>query len=107
LATSTAGKEQNLEIPSVARSGERLVAPEEGADASAAFYPISSKKRGLLEPHRLTLSRHLAALLHNYYYQHGSFRRPELSGPGCSQPMVKTVIKNALGILGVSAPERM
>ena len=51
----------------------------------------------------------LAALLHNYYYQHRIISEDlELSRARLVLiTMVKTVIKNALEILGVSAPERM
>jgi arginyl-tRNA synthetase len=106
-------KEQGLEIPAVREVRlERLVAPEEKAlMRQLAFYPDLIEESAIaLEPHRLTFYLHdLAALLHNYYYQHRIISEDlELSRARLVLvTMVKTVIKNALGILGVSAPERM
>jgi len=106
-------KEQNLEIPTVREVRlERLVAPEEKAlMRQLAFYPDLIEESAIsLEPHRLTFYLNdLAALLHNYYYQHRIISEDlELSRARLVLiTMVKTVIKNALGILGVSAPERM
>lgn len=106
-------KEQGLEIPTVREVRlERLVTPEEKAlMRQLAFYPDLVEESAIaLEPHRLTFYLHdLAALLHNYYYQHRIISEDlELSRARLVLiAMVKTVIKNALGILGVSAPERM
>jgi arginyl-tRNA synthetase len=106
-------KEQGLEIPAVREARlERLVAIEEKAlMRQLAFYPDLIEESAVsLEPHRLTFYLNdLAALLHNYYYQHRIISEDlELSRARLVLiTMVKTVIKNALGILGVTAPERM
>lgn len=62
------------------------------------------------EPHRLTFYLlDLAGLLHNYYFKH----RILSPNPDLTQARllliggVRTVMANALGILGVTAPERM
>ena len=63
-----------------------------------------------LEPHRLTFYLlELAGILHHYYYKH----RIISDDPDLTQARlllvssVRTVMANAMGILGVSAPERM
>lgn len=106
-------KDQGLEIPAVSDVRlDRLVTTEELAlMRQLAFYPDLVEESAIaLEPHRLTFYLHdLAALLHNYYYQHRIISEDlELSRARLVLiTMVKTVIKNALGILGVTAPERM
>jgi arginyl-tRNA synthetase len=62
------------------------------------------------EPHRLTFYlQDLAGLLHNYYFKHRiiSDDGARTSVKLFLMKQVKTVIQNALKILGVSAPERM
>ena len=106
-------KEQGLEIPAVSEVRlERLATTEEWAlMRQLAFYPDLVEESAIsLEPHRLTFYLHdLAAVLHNYYYLHRIISDDlELSRARLVLiTMVKTVIKNALGILGVTAPERM
>ena len=62
------------------------------------------------EPHRLTYYlQDLAGLLHNYYFKHRVITEDAaLTGAKLFlMKQVKTVIRSALTILGVSAPERM
>ncbi len=62
------------------------------------------------EPHRLTYYlQELAGLLHNYYFKHRVITE-DAARAGARlflMKQVKTVIKSALGVLGVVAPERM
>ncbi len=62
------------------------------------------------EPHRLTFYlQELAGLLHNYYFKHRIIS-DDSARTGVKlflMKQVKTVIQNALKILGVNAPERM
>ncbi len=73
--------------------------PEVIEDAALAF-----------EPHRLTYYlQDLAGLLHNYYFKHRVIT-DDADRAGARlffMKQVKTVIKSALGVLGVAAPERM
>ena len=63
-----------------------------------------------MEPHRLsTYLRDVATTLHNYYYHHRVLT-DDARMTGARLAMVtgvKTAIAKALGLLGVSAPERM
>jgi arginyl-tRNA synthetase len=76
-----------------------------------AKYPETIEEAALTyEPHRLTYYlQDLAGLLHNYYFKHRVITE-EAARTGAKlflMKQVKTVIKSALNILGVSAPERM
>jgi arginyl-tRNA synthetase len=62
------------------------------------------------EPHRLTYYlQELASLLHNYYFKHRVITKDmaRTSARLFLMRQTKTVIKSALSILGVNAPERM
>lgn len=63
-----------------------------------------------LEPHRLTnFLRDISTTLHNYYYHHRILAEdPDLTGARLTLvTAVRTAIGKALGLLGVTAPERM
>jgi arginyl-tRNA synthetase len=105
--------------------------------ALAEYPPMLEASAEALEPHRITYYlQDLAARLHTYYYKHrilppalevevgdqdvltaspeaDQARRRETITPAmtaarlCLLQNVQTVIRNGLGILGVSAPERM
>jgi arginyl-tRNA synthetase len=63
-----------------------------------------------MEPHRITnYLRDVATTLHNYYYHHRVLTDDaEVSGARLAMVSgIKTAIAKALGLLGVSAPERM
>ncbi|HET6465258.1 MAG TPA: arginine--tRNA ligase [Nitrospiria bacterium] len=75
-----------------------------------AFPKLIEESARALEPHRLTFYLlDLAGILHNYYFKHrfisanSDLTRARLLLIGA----VRTVMANALGILGVTAPERM
>jgi arginyl-tRNA synthetase len=62
------------------------------------------------EPHRLTYYlQELASLLHNYYFKHRVITNDmaRTSARLFLMRQTKTIIKSALNILGVNAPERM
>ena len=76
-----------------------------------AAYPELVETSALaLEPHRLTFYlQDLATALHNYYFHH----RVITEDRGLTQARlilmqgVRQVLKSALAILGISAPEKM
>ncbi len=76
-----------------------------------ALYPITIEGSArALEPHRITFYlQNLAGLLHNYYFHHRIITddKPLTDARLVLMKGVRQVIKNALGILGVSAPEKM
>lgn len=76
-----------------------------------ALYPITVEGSArALEPHRITFYlQNLAGLLHNYYFHHRIITddKPLTDARLILMKGVRQVIKNALGILGVSAPEKM
>ncbi|MBI5182650.1 MAG: arginine--tRNA ligase [Nitrospirae bacterium] len=76
-----------------------------------ALYPITIEGAAMaLEPHRITFYlQNLAGLLHNYYFHHRIITddKPLTDARLVLMKGVRQVIKNALGILGVSAPEKM
>lgn len=90
-----------------------LLDSEEEQDIIKALaqYPEVIEEAALAyEPHRLTYYlQNLAGLLHNYYFKHRVIT--DDSGRTGARlflmKQVKTVIQSALGILGVTAPERM
>ena len=103
----------------------------------AEYPPMLEASAEALEPHRITYYlQELAARLHTYYYKHrilppaldvemedqdvlapssdpDQARKRETITPAmtgarlCLLQSVRTVVRNGLGILGVSAPERM
>ncbi len=91
---------------------DRLALPEElTLIRKLCQYPdVIEDAAEVLEPHRITFYlQELAALLHNYYYQHRIISEDDELTQARLQLMmaVRVVIRNALEILGVSAPERM
>ncbi|HUK57416.1 MAG TPA: arginine--tRNA ligase [Nitrospiria bacterium] len=91
---------------------DRLAEPEElKLIKRLDFFPrLIEESAGALEPHRLTFYLlDLAGLLHNYYYKHrfisadDDLTQARLLLVGA----VRTVMANALDILGVAALERM
>jgi arginyl-tRNA synthetase len=84
---------------------------EQNIIKALAKYPEVVEEAALsYEPHRLTFYlQELAGLLHNYYFKHRVITEDQ-ARTGVKlflMKQVKTVIRSALGILGVSAPERM
>jgi len=84
---------------------------EQNIIKSLAKYPeLIEEVARTYEPHRLTYYlQDLAGLLHNYYFKHRVITEDAaLTGAKLFlMKQVKTVIRSALTILGVSAPERM
>ncbi len=76
-----------------------------------AIYPLTVEGAArALEPHRITFYlQNLAGLLHNYYFHHRIITddKPLTDARLILMKGVRQVIKNALTILGVSAPEKM
>ena len=77
-----------------------------------ALYPITIEGAArALEPHRITFYlQNLAGLLHNYYFHHRIIidDKPLTDTRLVLMKGVRQVIKkDALGILGISAPEKM
>lgn len=74
-------------------------------------YPEMIEEAALAyEPHRITYYlQDLAGFLHNYYFKHRIIGDDEKDTAArlFLMKQVKTVLQNALGILGVNAPERM
>ena len=89
-----------------------LVEPEElKLMKRLAFFPeLILESAQTLEPHRLTFYLlDLAGILHHYYFKHRiiSDDRELCQARLLLADSVRTVMANALGVLGVSAPERM
>ena len=87
------------------------VEEEQNIIKELAKYPEIIEEAALAyEPHRLTYYlQELAGLLHNYYFKHRVITE-DAARTGAKlflMKQVKTVIKSALKILGVNAPERM
>jgi len=84
---------------------------EQNIIKALAKYPEVIEEAALAyEPHRLTFYlQDLAGLLHNYYFKHRVITEDvkRTASKLFLMKQVKTVIQSALGILGVSAPERM
>jgi len=75
-----------------------------------AFPKLIEESARALEPHRLTFYLlDLAGLLHNYYFKHRfiSANHDLTQARLLLVRAVRTAMANALGILGVTAPERM
>lgn len=91
---------------------ERLSIPEEVAlIRKLCFYPdLIEDATEALEPHRVVFYlQELAALLHNYYYQHRVISDDEelTQARLFLIRAIRVVVRNGLLILGVSAPDRM
>jgi arginyl-tRNA synthetase len=104
---------RNISVPSHDQVNVALLDLEEEQNIIKALakYPEIIEEAALTyEPHRLTYYlQDLAGLLHNYYFKHRVITE-EAARTGAKlflMKQVKTVIKSALKILGVSAPERM
>jgi arginyl-tRNA synthetase len=84
---------------------------EQNIIKALAKYPEVVEEAALAyEPHRLTFYlQDLAGLMHNYYFKHRVITEDAARTAAMLFLMkqVKTVIKSALTILGVNAPERM
>jgi arginyl-tRNA synthetase len=84
---------------------------EQNIMKALAKYPELIEEAALAyEPHRLTYYlQDLAGLLHNYYFKHRVITEDaaRTAAKLFLLKQVKTVIKSALAILGVNAPERM
>jgi arginyl-tRNA synthetase len=104
---------RNISVPkSDAVDLSLLELPEEQSIIKAlAKYPEVIEEAALAyEPHRLTFYlQDLAGLLHNYYFKHRVITedRKRTAAKLYLMKQVKTVIRGALKILGVNAPERM
>lgn len=90
----------------------RLNIPEEMAliKAIARFPEVVEGAARTLEPHRLTFYLNdLAAIFHNYYNKHKVVSSDEelTAARLFLVKSIRTVLRNALKLLGVSAPEKM
>lgn len=87
------------------------LAEEQAIIKMLAKYPEVVEEAALAyEPHRLTFYlQELAGLLHNYYFKHRVLTDDanRTAAKLFLMKQVKTVLRSALGILGVNAPERM
>ncbi len=109
---ATAG-ERGHEIPSFHEADvHRLELPEETAliKAIARFPEVVEGAARALEPHRLTFYLNdLAGIFHNYYNKHRVVS-PDADLTAARLLLaksVRTVLRNALRLLGVSAPDKM
>jgi arginyl-tRNA synthetase len=106
-------KEHGIELREPERIRlERLSLPEElRLIKKLCEYPdMIEEAARALEPHRITFYlQELSALLHHYYYQHRIISEDEelTQARLLLATAVRTVLRNASNILGVSAPERM
>ena len=104
---------RGIAVPPKENANLSLLDLEEEQDIIKALakYPELIEETALaFEPHRLTFYlQDLAGLLHNYYFKHRVITddAPRTSAKLFFLKQVKTVIQNALKILGVNAPERM
>ncbi len=85
---------------------------EQNIIKALAKYPEVVEEAALaFEPHRLTFYlQDLAGLLHNYYFKHRIIDAGDPARTGSRlflMKQVRTVIRSALKILGVEAPEKM
>jgi arginyl-tRNA synthetase len=104
---------RNIPVPKSDEVNVSLLDLEEEQNIIKALtrYPELIEEAALAyEPHRLTYYlQDLAGLLHNYYFKHRVIT-DDAARTGAKlflMKQVKTVIKSALNILGVNAPERM
>jgi len=106
-------KQKGYEIPIISEIDPTLLAlPEEMAmiKTIVRFPEIIEGAARSLEPHRLTFYLNdLAALFHNYYNKHKvvSQERELTLSRLFLVKCIKTVVANALKLLGVSSPEEM
>ena len=104
---------RNIAIPSKDAVNISLLGREEEQNIIKALakYPEVVEEAALAyEPHRLTFYlQDLAGLMHNYYFKHRVITEDAALTAAMLFLMkqVKTVIKSALTILGVNAPEKM
>lgn len=106
-------EERGITPPAYANAATaRLALPEEIAliKAITRFPEVMEGASRLLEPHRLTFYLNdLAGMFHSYYNKNKVMS--EDSELTCARlfltASIRTVLKNALEILGVSAPEKM
>jgi arginyl-tRNA synthetase len=79
--------------------------------ALARFPELIAEAALAYEPHRLTFYlQDLAGMLHNYYFRHRVIDADDAVRTGARlflMKQIKTVLRSALRILGVSAPDRM
>ena len=104
-------QEQGIEI-GYGTDLSQLTAPTElGLIKKLLTYPMVLENAARsLEPHRITFYlQELAGMFHTYYHNHRVIGNdPALSGARLSLCSgIKIVLSDALGILGVSAPEKM
>ena len=105
--------ENKVETPPLDRAAlDRLAEPEELniLKTLAQFPEFIGSAAEALEPHRLTYYlTDLSSSFHNYYNRHRVLTDdPELTGARLVlADAIQQVIRNGLGILGVSAPYRM
>ncbi|MBN1574570.1 MAG: arginine--tRNA ligase [Deltaproteobacteria bacterium] len=107
-------EEAGMDVSRIRDSADltRLTLPEEAAVIKklAEFPETVEEAAGSLEPHRITFYVfELASLFHSYYNHHRVITEDEkLTAARLTFVVaVKTVIKNALTFMGISAPERM
>ncbi|HAS55522.1 MAG: arginine--tRNA ligase [Nitrospirae bacterium GWC2_57_13] len=104
---------RGIAVPASAEVDLALLDTEEEQNIikSLARYPEMIEEAALAyEPHRITFYlQDLAGLLHNYYFKHRIIAddRARTMARLFLMKQVKTVIRGALGILGVNAPEKM
>ncbi len=104
---------RGIAIPEKAAVNISLLGREEEQNIIKALakYPEVVEEAALAyEPHRLTFYlQDLAGLMHNYYFKHRVITEDAALTAAMLFLMkqVKTVIKSALTILGVNAPEKM
>lgn len=104
---------RNIAIPTKDAVNIALLSFEEEQNIIKALakYPEVVEEAALAyEPHRLTFYlQDLAGLMHNYYFKHRVITEDAARTAAMLFLMkqVKTVIKSALTILGVNAPEKM
>lgn len=105
--------ERGITPPAYANAATaRLALPEEIAliKAITRFPEVMEGASRLLEPHRLTFYLNdIAGMFHSYYNKNKVMSEDsELTGARLFlTASIRTVLKNALEILGVSAPEKM
>jgi len=110
---SRTAREKNCHIPGYANADlSCLVLPEEIAliKTIIRFPEVMEGAARMLEPHRLTFYlNELAGMFHSYYNKNKVISDDQpLTGARLFLVMsIRTVLKNALTILGVSSPEKM
>lgn len=106
-------REQGYEIPAFGEVDvRRLDVPEEMVliKAISRFPEIVEGAAQTLEPHRITFYLNdLAGVFHNYYNKHRVISKDKdiTRARLLLVKSVQTVLRNALGLIGVSAPDKM